>query len=137
MRHEDSREYRKKLQELAQGIKLSEEAEKALRMLLKYCDRESYYPANFTLEQTELCQDFLVLLNYRQTLRKRKKNMQYVVSREMLIPEAEAITYIKLKEEVVPESSEDYNNKFNEYFHTAMSKLAFERLGVTDSNTFA
>ena len=55
----------------------------------------------------------------------------------MLIPEAEAIAYIKLKEDTVPEGSEDYNDKFNEYFHTAMSKLAFERLGVTDSNTFA
>ena len=135
MTKKEEEEYRKKLQELARGIKLSDEGERAIRMLLKYCDQNSHYPANFTSEDVDLLQDFLILLNHRKLQRSRVKKMNYIHEREMLIPEAEALAYIRLKEEIVPESSENYNDKFNQYFHTAMSKLAFERLGVTDSNT--
>ena len=128
-------DYKKELQALARGVKLSDDAEKALRILLRFCDREGNYPSSFGHEQVELIQDLLVLLSHRNTQRKRLKQLDYVKNRELLIPEAEAIAYLKLREESYPDSFEEYNNKFNEYFHVAMSKLAFERLGVTDSNT--
>ena len=128
-------DYKKELQALARGVKLSDDAEKALRILLRFCDREGNYPSSFGHEQVELIQDLLVLLSHRNTQRKRLKQLDYVKNRELLIPEAEAIAYVKLREESYPDSVEEYNNKFNEYFHVAMSKLAFERLGVTDSNT--
>ena len=128
-------DYKKELRALARGVKLSDEAEKALRILLRFCDREENYPASFSTEEVELMQDLAILLNHRKTQRERIKQLDYVKNRELLIPEAEAIAYIKLREEVYPESTEEWNNKFNEYFHVAMSKLAFERLGVTDSNT--
>tara|TARA_R100001594_G_scaffold13273_4_gene28708 strand:- start:1892 stop:2287 length:396 start_codon:yes stop_codon:yes gene_type:complete len=128
-------DYKKELQALARGVKLSDDAEKALRILLRFCDREGNYPSSFGHEQVELIQDLLVLLSHRKTQRERLKQLDYVKNRELLIPEAEAIAYLKLREESYPDSVEEYNNKFNEYFHTAMSKLAFERLGVTDSNT--
>ena len=128
-------DYKKELQALAQGVKLSDDAEKALRILLRFCDREGNYPSSFGHEQVELIQDLLVLLSHRNTQRKRLKQLDYVKNRELLIPEAEAIAYVKLREDSYPDSVEEYNNKFNEYFHVAMSKLAFERLGVTDSNT--
>ena len=128
-------DYKKELQALARGVKLSDDAEKALRILLRFCDREGNYPSSFGHEQVELIQDLLVLLSHRNTQRKRLKQLDYVKNRELLIPEAEAIAYMKLREESYPDSVEEYNNKFNEYFHTTMSKLAFERLGVTDSNT--
>ena len=127
--------YKKELQALARGVKLSDEAERALRILLRYCDREENYPAIFSTEEVELIQDLAILLNHRKTQRQRLKQLDYVKNRELLIPEAEAIAYVKLREESYPDSVEEYNNKFNEYFHVAMSKLAFERLGVTDSNT--
>ena len=127
--------YKKEPQALARGVKLSDDAEKALRILLRFCDREGNYPSSFGHEQVELIQDLLVLLSHRNTQRKRLKQLDYVKNRELLIPEAEAIAYLKLREESYPDSVEEYNNKFNEYFHDAMSKLAFERLGVTDSNT--
>ena len=127
--------YKKELQALARGVKLSDQAEKALRILLRYCDREENYPPSFESEQVELMQDLAILLNHRKTQRQRLKQLDYVKNRELLIPEAEAIAYVKLREESYPDSVEEYNNKFNEYFHVAMSKLAFERLGVTDSNT--
>ena len=127
-------DYKKELKALARGVKLSDDAEKALRILLRFCDREGNYPSSFGAEQV-LIQDLLVLLSHRNTQRKRLKQLEYVANRELLIPEAEAIAYIKLREEIYPESTEEWNNKFNKYFHTAMSKLAFERLGVTDSNT--
>ena len=128
-------DYKKELQALARGVKLSDDAEKALRILLRFCDREGNYPSSFGQDQVELIQDLLVLLSHRNTQRKRLKQLDYVKNRELLIPEAEAIAYLKLREESYPDSVEEYNNKFNEYFHVAMSKLAFERLGVTDSNT--
>ena len=128
-------DYKKELQALARGVKLSDDAEKALRILLRFCDREGNYPSSFGHEEVELMQDLLVLLNHRKTQRQRFKQLDYVKNRELLIPEAEAIAYMKLREESYPDSVEEYNNKFNEYFHVAMSKLAFERLGVTDSNT--
>ena len=128
-------DYKKELQALARGVKLSDDAEKALRILLRFCDREGNYPSSFGHEQVELIQDLLVLLSHRNTQRKRLKQLDYVKNRELLIPEAEAIAYMKLREESYPDSVEEYNNKFNEYFHVAMSKLAFERLGVKDSNT--
>ena len=127
--------YKKELQALARGVKVSDEAERALRILLRYCDREENYPASFSTEEVELIQDLAILLNHRKTQRQRLKQLDYVKNRELLIPEAEAIAYLKLREESYPDSVEEYNNKFNEYFHVAMSKLAFERLGVTDSNT--
>ena len=127
--------YKKELQALARGVKLSDHAEKALRILLRYCDREENYPPSFESEEVELMQDLAILLNHRKTQRQRLKQLDYVKNRELLIPEAEAIAYMKLREESYPDSVEEYNNKFNEYFHVAMSKLAFERLGVTDSNT--
>ena len=123
------------LQEIMQGIKLTEEAEKTLRVLQKYVDRTGRYPKNFTLDHVELIQDLIVFLNYRKTQRKRLKKLEYIHNRNLLIPEAEAIAYIKLREEASPDSTEDYNNKFNLYFHTAMSKLAFEKFGSTDSIT--
>ena len=129
------RDYKKELQALARGVKLSDDAEKALRILLRFCDREGNYPSSFGHEQVELIQDLLVLLSHRNTQRKRLKQLDYVKNRELLIPEAEAIAYMRMREESYPDSVEEYNNKFNEYFHVAMSKLAFERLGVTDSNT--
>ena len=128
-------DYKKELQALARGVKLSDDAEKALRILLRFCDREGNYPSSFGQDQVELIQALLVLLSHRNTPRKRLKQLDYVKNRELLIPEAEAIAYMKLREESYPDSVEEYNNKFNEYFHVAMSKLAFERLGVTDSNT--
>ena len=128
-------DYKKELQALARGVKLSDEAEKALRILLRFCDREGNYPSSFGQDQVELIQDLLVLLSHRNTQRKRLKQLDYVKNRELLIPEAEAIAYLKLREESYPDSVDEYNNKFNLYFHTTMSKLAFERLGVTDSNT--
>ena len=127
--------YKKELQALARGVKLSDDAERALRILLRFCDREENYPASFSTVEVELIQDLAILLNHRKTQRERFKQLDYVKTRELLIPEAEAIAYIKLREEAYPDSTEEYNNKFNEYFHVAMSKLAFERLGVTDSNT--
>ena len=127
--------YKKELQALARGVKLSDQAEKALRILLRFCDREENYPPSFESEQVELMQDLAILLNHRKTQRQRLKQLDYVKNRELLIPEAEAIAYLKFREESYPDSVEEYNNKFNEYFHVAMSKLAFERLGVTDSNT--
>lgn len=127
--------YKKELQALARGVKLSDSAEKALRILLRFCDREENYPSSFGNEQVELIQDLLVLLNHRKTQRERFKQLEYIANRELLIPEAEATAYIKLREEAYPDSTEEYNKKFNEYFHVAMSKLAFEILGVTDSNT--
>ena len=120
---------------MARGVKLSDKAENALRILLRYCDREENYPPSFGNEQVELMQDLTILLNHRKTQRQRFKQIDYVKNRELLIPEAEAIAYTKLREERYPDSVEEYNNRFNLYFHTAMSKLAFERLGVTDSNT--
>tara|TARA_R100001594_G_C3964624_1_gene246234 strand:+ start:91 stop:489 length:399 start_codon:yes stop_codon:yes gene_type:complete len=126
---------KKELQELARGVKLSDEAEKALRILLRYCDRENNYPPSFETEQVELMQDLAVLLNHRRTQRTRLKQLEYVKNRELLIPEAEAIAYMKMREEAYPDTVDEYNNKFNLYFHTTMSRLAFERLGVTDSNT--
>ena len=126
---------KKELQALARGVKLSDEAEKALRILLRYCDREENYPPSFETEQVELMQDLAVLLNHRRTQRTRLKQLEYVKNRELLIPEAEAIAYMKMREEAYPDTVDEYNNKFNLYFHTTMSKLAFERLGVTDSNT--
>ena len=128
-------DYKKELQALARGVKLSDDAEKALRILLRFCDREGNYPSSFGTEQVELIQDLLVLLSHRNTQRKRLKQLDYVKNRELLIPEAEAIAYMRMREESYPDSVEEYNNKFNLYFHTTMSKLAFERLGVTDSNT--
>ena len=132
---DENEDFKKEVQALAQGIKLSDDAEKAVRLLLKYTDRVGNYPKNFTSDQVELIQDFIVLLNYRKTQRKRFKRIEYIHNRNLLIPRAEAIAYKRLREEAYPDSPEEYNNKFNVYFHTAMSKLAFEVLGVTDSNT--
>ena len=126
---------KKELQALARGVKLSDEAEKALRILLRYCDREENYPPSFGHEHVELMQDLAILLNHRRTQRKRFKQLDYVKNRELLIPEAEAIAYMRMREEAYPDTVDEYNNKFNLYFHTTMSRLAFERLGVTDSNT--
>ena len=126
---------KKELQALARGVKLSDEAEKALRILLRYCDREENYPPSFGHEHVELMQDLAILLNHRKTQRTRLKQLDYVKNRELLIPEAEAIAYMRMREEAYPDTVDEYNNKFNLYFHTTMSKLAFERLGVTDSNT--
>tara|TARA_Y100001951_G_scaffold96752_1_gene95762 strand:+ start:4942 stop:5376 length:435 start_codon:yes stop_codon:yes gene_type:complete len=131
----NAQKYRKELQALARGVKLSDEAENVLRILLRFCDRENSYPPSFETEHVELMQDLLVLLNHRRTQRKRFKQLEYVANRELLIPEAEAIAYMRMREEAYPDSVEEYNNKFNLYFHTTMSKLAFERLGVKDSNT--
>ena len=126
---------KKELQALARGVKLSDEAEKALRILLRYCDREENYPPSFGHEHVELMQDLAILLNHRKTQRTRLKQLDYVKNRELLIPEAEAIAYMRMREEAYPDTVDEYNNKFNLYFHTTMSRLAFERLGVTDSNT--
>ena len=57
--------YKKELQALARGVKLSDEAEKALRILLRYCDREENYPPSFGHEHVELMQDLAILLNHR------------------------------------------------------------------------
>ena len=130
-----TKEQQKELQEIVSGIKLTEEAEKTLRLLLRYVDRIGRYPKNFEPDHVELIQDLIVLLNHRKTQRKRLKKLEYVHNRNLLIPKAEAIAYIKLREEAYPDSTEDYNNKFNLYFHTAMSKLAFEQYGTTDSIT--
>ena len=130
-----TKEQQKELQEIVQGVKLTEEAEKALRLLLRYVDRIGRYPKNFEPDHVELIQDLIVLLNHRKTQRKRLKKLEYVHNRNLLIPKAEAIAYIKLREEAYPDSTEDYNNKFNLYFHTALSKLAFEQFGSTDSIT--
>ena len=130
-----TKEQQKELQEIVQGIKLTEEAEKVLRLLLKYTDRIGRYPKSFEPDHVELIQDLIVLLNHRKTQRKRLKKLEYVHNRNLLIPKAEAIAYIKLREEAYPDSTEDYNNKFNLYFHTALSKLAFEQFGTTDSTT--
>jgi len=130
-----TKEQQKELQEIVQGVKLTEEAEKTLRLLLRYVDRIGRYPKNFEPDHVELIQDLIVLLNHRKTQRKRLKKLEYVHNRNLLIPKAEAIAYIKLREEAYPDSTEDYNNKFNLYFHTALSKLAFEQFGSTDSIT--
>jgi len=130
-----TKELQGELQEIVQGIKLTEEAEKVLRLLLRYVDRAGKYPKNFEPDHVELIQDFIVLLNYRKTQRKRLKKLEYIHNRNLLIPEAEATAYIKLREEAYPSGTEEYNNKFNLYFHTAMSKLAFEKFGSTDSIT--
>ena len=130
-----TKEQQKELQEIVSGIKLTEEAEKTLRLLLRYVDRIGRYPKNFEPDHVELIQDLIVLLNHRKTQRKRLKKLEYVHNRNLLIPKAEAIAYIKLREEAYPDSTEDYNNKFNLYFHTALSKLAFEQFGTTDSTT--
>ena len=130
-----TKEQQKELQEIVSGIKLTEEAEKTLRLLLRYVDRIGRYPKNFEPDHVELIQDLIVLLNHRKTQRKRLKKLEYVHNRNLLIPKAEAIAYIKLREEAYPDSTEDYNNKFNLYFHTALSKLAFEQYGTTDSIT--
>ena len=130
-----TKEQQKELQEIVSGIKLTEEAEKVLRLLLRYVDRIGRYPKNFEPDHVELIQDLIVLLNHRKTQRKRLKKLEYVHNRNLLIPKAEAIAYIKLREEAYPDSTEDYNNKFNLYFHTALSKLAFEQYGTTDSIT--
>ena len=130
-----TKELQGELQEIVQGIKLTEEAEKVLRLLLRYVDRTGRYPKNFDPDHVELIQDLIVFLNHRKTQRKRCKKLEYIHNRNLLIPEAEAIAYIKLREEASPDSTEDYNNKFNLYFHTAMSKLAFEKFGSTDSIT--
>ena len=130
-----TKEQQKELQEIVSGIKLTEEAEKTLRLLLRYVDRIGRYPKNFEPDHVELIQDLVVLLNHRKTQRKRLKKLEYVHNRNLLIPKAEAIAYIKLREEAYPDSTEDYNNKFNLYFHTALSKLAFEQFGSTDSIT--
>jgi len=130
-----TKEQQKELQEIVSGIKLTEEAEKVLRLLLRYVDRIGRYPKNFEPDHVELIQDLIVLLNHRKTQRKRLKKLEYVHNRNLLIPKAEAIAYIKLREEAYPDSTEDYNNKFNLYFHTALSKLAFEQFGSTDSIT--
>ena len=130
-----TKEQQKELQEIVSGIKLTEEAEKVLRLLLRYVDRIGRYPKNFEPDHVELIQDLIVLLNHRKTQRKRLKKLEYVHNRNLLIPKAEAIAYIKLREEAYPDSTEDYNNKFNLYFPTALSKLAFEQFGSTDSIT--
>jgi hypothetical protein len=130
-----TKELQGELQEIVQGIKLTEEAEKVLRLLLKFVDRTGKYPKNFEPDHVELMQDMIVLLNYRKTQRKRLKKLEYIHNRNLLIPKAEATAYIKLREEAYPESTEDYNNKFNLYFHTALSQLAFEQFGSTDSTT--
>ena len=130
-----TKEQQKELQEIVSGIKLTEEAEKTLRLLLRYVDRIGRYPKNFEPDHVELIQDLIVLLNHRKTQRKRLKKLEYIHNRNLLIPKAEAIAYIKLREEAYPDSTEDYNNKFNLYFHTALSKLAFEQFGTTDSIT--
>jgi hypothetical protein len=123
------------LQEIVRGIKLTEEAEKVLRLLLKYTDRIGRYPKSFEPDHVELIQDLIVLLNHRNVQRKRLKKLEYIHNRNLLIPKAEAIAYIKLREEAYPDSTEEYNTKFNLYFHTAMSNLAFEHFGTTDSVT--
>ena len=130
-----TKELQGELQEIIQGIKLTEEAEKVLRLLLKHVDRTGRYPKNFEPDHVELMQDLIVLLNYRQTQRKRLKKLEYIHNRNLLIPKAEAVAYIKLREEAYPDSTDEYNNKFNLYFHTALSKLAFEQFGSTDSVT--
>ena len=130
-----TKELQGELQEIVRGIKLTEEAEKVLRLLLKYVDRIGRYPKNFEPDHVELIQDFIVLLNHRKVQRKRLKKLEYIHNRNLLIPEAEATAYIKLREEAYPDSTEEYNNKFNLYFHTAMSELAFEKFGSTDSVT--
>ena len=130
-----TKEQQKELQEIVSGIKLTEEAEKVLRLLLRYVDRIGRYPKNFEPDHVELIQDFIVLLNHRKVQRKRLKKLEYIHNRNLLIPEAEATAYIKLREEAYPDSTEEYNNKFNLYFHTALSKLAFEQFGSTDSIT--
>ena len=130
-----TKESQAELQEIVQGIKLTEEAEKVLRLLLRYVDRAGYYPKNFTPDHVELIQDLIVLLNHRKTQRKRLKKLEYIHNRNLLIPKAEAVAYIKLREEAYPDSPEEYNNKFNLYFHNALSKLAFEQFGSTDSIT--
>ena len=136
MTHKGRKELRKKLQELAQGIKLTQESENALLRHLQYTlDANRTFPPEFTEDKLALLEDLQVCLNHRKVVRKRVKRLEYIENREMLIPEAEALAYIKLKEEASPEPTEDDNDRFNKYFHTAMSKLAFERLGVTDSNT--
>ena len=130
-----TKELQGELQEIVRGIKLTEEAEKVLRLLLRHVDRAGKYPKNFEPDHVELIQDLIVLLNYRKTQRKRLKKLEYIHNRNLLIPKAEALAYIRLREEAYPESTEDYNNKFNLYFHTALSKLAFEQFGSTDSTT--
>ena len=130
-----TKELQGELQEIVQGVKLTEEAEKVLRLLLRHVDRTSRYPKNFEPDHVELIQDLIVLLNHRKTQRKRLKKLEYVHNRNLLIPKAEAIAYIKLREEAYPSGTEEYNNKFNLYFHTAMSNLAFEQFGSTDSVT--
>ena len=130
-----TKEQQKELQEIVSGIKLTEEAEKTLRLLLRFVDRADYYPKNFGSDHTELIQDFIVLLNHRKVQRKRLKKLEYIHNRNLLIPKAEALAYIKLREEAYPDSTDEHNTKFNLYFHTALSNLAFEQFGSTDSVT--
>ena len=117
-----TKEQQKELQEIVSGIKLTEEAEKVLRLLLRYVDRIGKYPKNFTADHVELIQDLIILLNHRKTQRKRLKKLEYIHNRNLLIPKAEAIAYIKLREEAYPDSTEDYNNKFNRYFVTMFNR---------------
>ena len=98
---------KKELQALARGVKLSDEAEKALRILLRYCDREENYPPSFGHEHVELMQDLAILLNHRRTQRKRFKQLDYVKNRELLIPEAAAIAYMRMREEADPDTVDE------------------------------
>ena len=136
MTSKERKELRKKLQDLAQGVKLTPQSEKVLLKHLQHTlvyDRT--FPPEFTEVQLGILEDLQVYLSHRIASRQRVKKLEYIDNRELCIPEAEALAFIKLKEEYITESSDDYNARFNEYFHTAMSKLAFERLGVTDSKT--
>lgn len=118
--------------EIVQGIKLTEEAESALLRCLRLVIKQNSLPHELTFNERNLVIDFKKLLSYRKQARKHINDL-YVKERTALVPEAEAMAYIDLRESG-DNDLPDWEDRWNRYFHKAMKKLVFERLGIKEES---
>ena len=114
-------------------LNLSEKAQKSLHKLLSFLHRSEGWPPSLSKEDVGYMNDLREYLSYRQNLDKRV-NKAYEASRNDLIPEAEHLANIMVKERDFDASQQLMKQEFwSEQFMMAMDVLAHERLGVTCS----
>ncbi|BAQ90638.1 hypothetical protein [uncultured Mediterranean phage uvMED] len=121
-----------KEREILEGIKLTKEAESALLKLLRHVLRNKEFPENMLIKEKGLVADFKTLLSYRKQTRSFI-NDDYERARTELVPEAEALAYVELRQSG-DNDLPDWEDRWNIYFHRAMKQLVFEKLGIKEES---
>ena len=119
-------------QDILQGIKPTKDAERALLKLLQSIIKQKSFPADMTFDERGLILDFKTLLGYRKQTR-AFVNDKFTRSRTELVPEAEALAYVELRQSG-DNDLPDWEDRWNVYFHRAMKQLVFEKLGYKEAS---